>query len=126
MSFDFVKNCQDVGIVFYIVSNNHEERVKIVADELKVKYHPETKKPFGKRLLKVIKEEGVSNEECILIGDQILTDVWYANRIGIKSILIEPCSKKDLPITYINRKIDRIIRKRLKKKGKLIQLKGGE
>lgn len=126
MSFDFVKNCQENGFDFYIISNNHPKRVKLVADELQVKYHPETKKPFGKRLLKFLNKEGIAKDNCILIGDQILTDVIYANRLGLKSILIEPCSSKDLPITYINRKLDRLIRKRLKKKGLLREIERGE
>ena len=125
-SFDFVKACLELDFKFYIISNNHPERVQIVADELKVKYHPSTKKPFGKRLLRFLKEEQLDISRCVIIGDQLLTDVWYANRLTLKSLLSEPCSDKDLPITYINRHLDKILRRKLAKKSKLQPLEGGD
>ena len=50
--------------------------------------------------------------EIAMIGDQLLTDIWGGNRIGITTILINPVSKKDMVFTKINRAIeDAIIRK---------------
>ena len=51
-------------------------------------------------------------------GDQILTDVIGANRVGMYSILTKPIDKRDIIITKIKRPIEEIIIKGyLKKNG---------
>jgi predicted HAD superfamily phosphohydrolase YqeG len=45
-----------------------------------------------------------------------------ANSLKVKSIAVEPKSTKDLPITRINRIIDKTIRKILKNKQLLIDI----
>ena len=37
-----------------------------------------------------MKEHKIYHDDTVIIGDQILTDVIMANRLDIKSILIEP------------------------------------
>lgn len=121
-SFAFVDKCRKLGMDFYIISNNHSERVKKVADPLSVGYYYSTQKPFGRRLLKFLEMKNIDATRCVVIGDQLLTDVFYANRLGIRSILVEPISDKDLLITFINRRIDKMIRHNLRKKDRLKQL----
>ena len=52
--------------------------------------------------------------EVVIIGDQILTDILGGNRVGIKTILVNPISKKDRKVTMINRRIERYIMNKLK------------
>ena len=50
-------------------------------------------------------------------GDQILTDVIGANRVGMYSILTKPIDKRDIFVTKIKRPLEGvIIKKYLKKK----------
>jgi len=48
--------------------------------------------------------------------------MWCANKVGCKSILVEPIQKKESILTFFNRKIDRRIRKKYKKQGKLVSI----
>ena len=50
------------------------------------------------------------------IGDQLLTDIFGANRMGITSILINPISKYDRTITKFNRHIEKKLFKKMEKK----------
>ena len=38
---------------------------------------------------------GSSKENTVFIGDQIFTDVWGANLVGIETYLVEPINKKE-------------------------------
>ena len=55
------------------------------------------------------------SEDIAVIGDQVMTDVWGANRSGMYSILVEPINENDIWVTKINRMFERkILKKYLK------------
>lgn len=117
---DFYLKVKDAGLELVIVSNNRGKRVGNYATALGVKYLSSTRKPFGFKLKKFIEENGFNKAECILCGDQLITDIPCGRRAGIKTLLLDPISKKDQWTTRFNRLIDRPKRKRLIKK-KLIK-----
>ena len=58
---------------------------------------------------------GRRSKEIAVIGDQVMTDVWGANRSGMYSILVEPINENDIWVTKINRMFERrILKKYLK------------
>ena len=59
---------------------------------------------------------GVSQDEVVIVGDQLLTDVFGGNRLGIRSILVMPLVETDLVWTLLNRKIEKFLFKRIEKK----------
>lgn len=98
-----------------IVSNSPKKRVKPAAGQLQ--YVHFAKKPLKLGLKKAIKKVGSNKDEVVLIGDQILTDVFGANRLGIRVILVKPIKKSsDKWITSFNRSIARKILKGVKKR----------
>lgn len=38
---------------------------------------------------------GIRPEETMVVGDQIFTDIWGANRTGLYSILVDPINPKE-------------------------------
>ena len=60
---------------------------------------------------------GFKPEEMAAIGDQIMTDILGANRIGCLSIFVNSISTNEPIWTKFNRFFERIILKRLHKKG---------
>lgn len=52
-------------------------------------------KPFISGYQRVIQEVGDLPQECIMIGDDKLRDVWGATRIGMKAVLMDYNGKKD-------------------------------
>jgi HAD superfamily phosphatase (TIGR01668 family) len=113
-SFKLLKTLEkDFDIV--IVSNSHKARVKLAASTLP--YVHFAKKPLKFGLKKAIRMVNRSKDEVVLIGDQIMTDVYGANRLKIKSILVKPIKKSsDKWITSFNRFIAKIILKGVKKR----------
>ena len=110
---------EKAGIQILIISNNHGPRVKQYAEELGVDFSYSTRKPFSSRLLAFLKKNGIFKEEAVLIGDQLLTDVACGKKCKILTVLTDPLVKEDQWTTRFNRLIDRPMRKRLKKQGKL-------
>ena len=53
----------------------------------------------------------------VIIGDQIVTDIFAGNRFRIKTILVDPLGEKDMKITFLNRKIENAIVKKYMRKG---------
>ncbi len=78
------------GVGLHIVSNTKTDRAKRFAGLWGVPYVDCAKKPFSDTIEKIIAKMGGKLEETALVGDQIFTDVWAANRAGILSIAVKP------------------------------------
>ncbi|MGN0607245.1 MAG: YqeG family HAD IIIA-type phosphatase [Oscillospiraceae bacterium] len=78
------------NIKMMIVSNNHYERVKPFADNLKLDFVCEGKKPLSKGFKEAQKLMGIPFDNIAIVGDQIFTDILGANLIGVKSIYVFP------------------------------------
>lgn len=107
---EWADNLKKCGIKFCILSNsNKEEKIKEVAEKLRIPYLFFAKKPF-KSGFKRAKELLELNEENIaVVGDQILTDVIGANRSKMFSILVKPIEDKDYLLTKIKRPLEKLI-----------------
>ncbi len=107
----WVRSLQDRGLTFLIISNNKEARVKPYADALGVDYLAKTGKPFQDKLLMFLKEKGYPKDKVMVIGDQLLTDVWLANRLGLPSLFVEKLVPYDHWPTKPNRWIESFIKR---------------
>ncbi|PLT34625.1 YqeG family HAD IIIA-type phosphatase [Bacillus sp. V5-8f] len=112
-------NMRDHGILVTIVSNNNEQRVTIFSDPLKIPFIFQARKPMGKAFRKAIRNMGLKREETVVIGDQLLTDVFGGNRNGFHTILVVPVARTDGFITKFNRMVERRILTFFKQKGML-------
>lgn len=110
---------QAAGIQVTIVSNNNELRVKSFADPLGIPFIYRARKPLGKAFKKALSMMSVKKEEVVVIGDQLLTDVFGGNRLKLHTILVIPVAKSDGFVTKFNRMVERRIFKYLDKKGQV-------
>lgn len=100
-----------------IVSNNNERRVKAFADPLGIEFIFEARKPLTMAFKRAIKLMNVKKEDTVVIGDQLLTDIFGGNRSGFYTILVIPVAQSDGFMTRFNRKIERRIMSVFKRKG---------
>lgn len=115
----FIQRIKDTGIKVVLVSNNVKERVETFAKDLDVATYPFARKPLKGTYLKMMKDSGCKANEIAVLGDQLLTDMLGANRIGFYTILTHPVAQKDLTCTKINRVIENMVYKVLAMRGKL-------
>lgn len=113
------KRLNDLGITMIVISNNKAKRVRPYCEKLNVDYLPFAKKHSKKKILKFLQSRDIKVSDCLFIGDQLLTDGIYTRKINGKFLLVEPLTKVDNIFTKVNRKIDIIIRGRLKRNNKL-------
>lgn len=89
----FIENLKAMGYSLFIISNNHEPRVKPFADAAGVPFLCDAGKPGAGKYHEAAGLMGLQNEEIICIGDQLLTDIWGANNAHMSSLLTEPIDK---------------------------------
>ena len=114
------KKLEENNIKLVVVSNNTKTRVKRYADQLGCEFISSARKPFTMKTRKYIKNGNISKNDCLIIGDQIFTDVIFGNRLKIKTILCDNLVSKDQFFTKFNKFFDRFIRKSLFKRKKMI------
>ncbi len=114
---EWFKEMKDHGIQVTIVSNNIEKRVKLFSDPLGIPFIFQARKPMSKAFRKALRLMNVQNDEIVVIGDQLLTDVLGGNRLGLHTILVVPVAQTDGFITRFNRKMERKILAWMKQKG---------
>jgi HAD superfamily phosphatase (TIGR01668 family) len=113
---DFTKQLQNNNIKLAIVSNNSKKRVltytsRLTPDEILFN----AKKPFKRKIIKMLERLDIRPNEVIFLGDQFITDVWVANRVGSKSILVLPIinPSQDESSSKLIRFLDKFIYKKL-------------
>lgn len=107
------------GFRFSLVSNSREERVRPFAEKIGLPYQASSAKPLTGGFRRAAAREGVSPKQCVVIGDQIFTDVVGANWFGAPSILLTPISlesEKDQTFIRFKRWLERPILKRCRRK----------
>lgn len=119
LSEETIKWAEDLknqGIKLYILSNsNKKEKVKTVAEKLKIEYEYFGKKPLKIGFKKVQKKLGEKPENIGVVGDQIFTDVLGGNMCKMFTILVDPIAEKDIWITLIKRPLENAIKNKYKK-----------
>ncbi|MFS0644171.1 YqeG family HAD IIIA-type phosphatase [Siminovitchia sp. 179-K 8D1 HS] len=117
---DWLEEMKRNNMKITIVSNNNQSRVKAFSEPLSIPFIHKARKPLGSGFRKAAKEMGLSREETVIVGDQLLTDIFGGNRAGFYTILVVPVAQSDGFFTRFNRMIERKIMASLKRKG-LIQ-----
>ena len=87
---EFFRKLHEIGFATCIISNNHEERVVPFAKTVGSDYICDAGKPSPKAYRKAMEVCGSSPENTLFMGDQLFTDIWGANRAGVRSILVKP------------------------------------
>ncbi len=113
---ELLRKLQDDFCIF-ICSNNTKTRINPYLKELGVGGVSWSMKPSTRALRYIKKNYKFLKKEMVMIGDQVITDVFAGKRYKIKTILVDPLGKKDLKITSLNRIIEEMILKRYEKRG---------
>lgn len=78
-----------IGFKTLLLSNNSEERIKRFNINIGSMYIYDAQKPDTANFLKAVDMLGLKKNEVALVGDQIFTDIYGANKSGIDSILVK-------------------------------------
>lgn len=110
-----------LGFQSCLLSNNQEPRVKAFAEAVKTQYIFKAGKPAVRGYEAAMERMHTSREETLFVGDQLFTDIWGANRAGIRTVLVRPLHPKEEIQIVLKRYLERIVlyfyRRRRQEKG---------
>ena len=121
---ELIEMLKDMDFKIIIFSNASKKRIAPFKKELNIDCLARARKPFKKNFLKVIKLFNYDLSEVAIIGDQLYKDILGGNKVGIKTILVNPMSSDDMFLTRLifrnleKRKYRLLERKRILKRGK--------
>ena len=98
-----------IGFKTCLISNNEEPRVKPFAEAVNSQYVYKANKPSRKNYRKAMEFMNTDETNTVFVGDQLFTDVYGANRCGIKSILVKPIHPKEEIQIVLKRKLEKIV-----------------
>jgi HAD superfamily phosphatase (TIGR01668 family) len=115
---DKLKELETLGFQVILLSNNKPIRINTFMKGLSIKGYANARKPLLIGINKAMKSLGYPKlDEVVLIGDQLMTDIWGANRLGVYSILVNPIKRKtEKWYTKMNRKIEEKMIEKIKNK----------
>lgn len=107
----FMSSLKDLGFKLALVSNNSEPRVAALNGTLNLEMMPNAMKPLTYKLKRVLKRLKTRPSKAVFVGDQLFTDVWVGNTMGMYTVLVKPIQKKEQFITWIKRGLESLILK---------------
>lgn len=100
---------KEVGYQCCLLSNNKEPRVRSFNDVVKVQYIFKAGKPKVSGYRRAMELMGTDADSTLFVGDQIFTDVYGANRAGIRTILTKPIHPKEEIQIVLKRYLEKIV-----------------
>lgn len=111
--FDELK---DKGFKIIIMSNAPKYKIEPFKTYLCVDACAFSLKPNKNKYERIMSKFKYKYTEIAAVGDQLLTDIYGANKLDLTSILVNPLTDHDHTITFANRMIEKIIYNRLNSK----------
>ena len=108
-AIELIGRLKEMGFDICIISNNYEPRVKSFSDAVGAQYVFRAHKPSGEGYAKAMEITGADEQTALAIGDQLFTDIWGANKAGLKSILVKPLGPEILFKVKLKRVGEKIV-----------------
>jgi len=116
---DWVQSAKNKGFKVCLVSNAKKPRAEGFATLLDIPAVGMALKPLGRAFKRGMSLLNLGPREVAVVGDQLFTDVFGGNRLGIYTILINPLSRNELDSTKVMRRIEQRVLDKMVKKGQL-------
>lgn len=86
----WIRWAQRGGYAVGVISNNDPPRVEPFAKALGLLYVSHAQKPDPSGFLTLAEQAGFAPEHCLVVGDQLFTDMLGGNRAGMCTVAVEP------------------------------------
>lgn len=104
---EWIEALKHAGMRLVILSNGLREKQDAVSRALDLPLvRAPLPKPFAAGFVRALDVIGLPREEVAMVGDIVVTDIWGANRLGIRTMLVEPLSPRDFPGTKVWRALE--------------------
>ncbi len=86
---ELFRNIHAAGFKTLLLSNNNEKRILRFKKEIDTLYISEAEKPSPDAFLKAASLLQTDKNRIVVVGDQLFTDIYGANKAGMASILVK-------------------------------------
>ena len=110
MAVKWMSESRAAGIRIAFISNNDPPRVEPFAQKYNADYicHAEKPKPGGYRA--IARRLGCSDKECMVVGDQLFTDILGGTAAGMRTVIVRPlCEAEDPKAFRFRRKMEKLL-----------------
>ncbi|MCI1284073.1 MAG: YqeG family HAD IIIA-type phosphatase [Lacticaseibacillus songhuajiangensis] len=114
---EWLAEMHTAGITVMVVSNNNHKRVAKAVAGFDVPFTARALKPLAVGIDRAVRELKLPKKACIMVGDQLLTDVIAGNLAGVRTVLVQPLIETDQWNTLPNRFFEGFIKRNMKRKG---------
>jgi len=104
-----MRRLQQMGFKICLLTNNTTNRLNRFNAEMKLDGIANGLKPFTRGIKQAMKVMGTTRSQTVIIGDQLLSDVWGGKNAGICTILVKPITEKDFFFVRFKRHIERFM-----------------
>lgn len=108
---DFFGELKSKGFQISLVSNNKGDRVKIFNSKLNLPAVSKAGKPRLRGLKRAMYLMSTNITTTAFVGDQVFTDVWAGNRMGLYTILVKPICERDEWTVKLKRGLEKCVLK---------------
>lgn len=108
---ELFRTIHGIGLKTILLSNNSEARIQRFLRNIDSLYIYDAQKPKPAGYLKAVEMLDIRKEEAVMIGDQVFTDIFGANRSGIDSILVQFIRRPGETKIGIRRNLEKVILK---------------
>jgi uncharacterized protein len=109
---DWVETLKAANVALCLVSNTRNpKRLERLAARFGIFYVPgNAGKPGASGYMQALILTGAKTSEALMVGDQLFTDVYGANRLGIATVLVNPLSTHEFIGTkLVSRTLERLV-----------------
>ena len=108
-AIELFQKLKEIGFNVCLISNNKQARVERFNQAVNVNYIYDAHKPSGKNYRKAMELMNTTSENTVFVGDQLFTDVYGANLVGMRTFLVEPISPKEEIQIVLKRYLEKIV-----------------
>ncbi len=106
---ELFQKLREIGLNTCLISNNQEPRVAPFAKAVASQYVANAHKPSVVNYKKAMELMHTDKQTTLFVGDQLFTDVFGANRTGLRSFLVKSIHPKEEIQIVLKRYLERIV-----------------
>lgn len=104
-----IDDLRQMGFGIVLLSNNGRRRVERFSASLDCPHIWKARKPSRKGIRRALALLGLAADQAAIIGDQLFTDCYGGNRMGMHTILTAPIAKRDEWTVWLKRLPEKIV-----------------
>ena len=109
-SYKCVKMIEETGIRCCLVSNAKSGRSAKIAEMLGIPVVTYANKPGTSGILRAIELMKSDKKQCVMVGDQVFTDVIAGNRASVRTFMVEKLHKHEIWYVMLKRPFEKLVR----------------